>query len=113
MLDRETSPTFEDAQEEEVLIMPPVLRRADTFEELKNAVGSFSTALLCFLQAIVGLLPRLGTKAFFAFIYGLVACAVLYVFIVRGHAGSFVESVRSGGFWALNGGQAATVVAEL
>ena len=112
MLDRETSAAFEDAQEEEVL-MPPVLRRADTFEELKNAVGSFSTALLCFLQALIGLSPRLGSRAFFALIYGLLACAVLYVFIVRGYAGSFAESVRSGGLWALNGGQAGAGVAEL
>ena len=112
MLDRETSPTFE-VEEEKVIMPPPMLRRADTIEELKNVVESFSTALLCFLQAIVGLSPRLGSRAFFALIYGLLACAVLYVFIVRGYAGSFVESVRSGGLWALNGGQAGAGVAEL
>ena len=96
-MDRETSAAFEDAQEKEVKMPPPMLRRADTFEELKNVVSSFSTALLSFLQAVIGLLPRLGTRAVHFLCYGLVACGVLYLFIVRGGAVAFVNAVRGAG----------------
>ena len=74
--------------------MRPRLARANTLEDIADLCVNFWSALSTFTGGILRLLPRLGNRAVTGLVYGTVASGGLYIFVQRGYAGLFVESVQ-------------------
>jgi hypothetical protein len=75
-------------------VMPPPLRRENTFAQIANAAGGLGSALWNFLTLIIALSPKLGAR--FVNILAMVAMVfvALYLFLSRGFGDYLVRATQ-------------------
>ena len=76
-------------------VMPPTIRRENTFVRIANAAGGLGSAKMNFFTLIISLLPNLGVRIVNIFALATAVLIAIYILLVRGFGDFLVRSTQS------------------
>ena len=76
-------------------VMPPTIRRENTFVQIANAAGGLGSAMMNFFTLIISLLPNLFVRVVNIFALATAVLIAIYILLVRGFGDFLVRSTQS------------------